>query len=217
MNSVNRNILYCYACIYNDFYIQLICILMFKIIFNFCGVGLLLAGLGVSQAMAASVSNDQLSQLIQRVELSKKTSGTEAAKQTTRTPEQTEKNLLGRASWNIQCRVNVFEDSKVCIMKKNHIIVMRLNNDYSVSIGDNHQTNTLADARVDSQDVIQAREGLYRNADNLIDQMKKGSYLFTRYKRNGDKDYTEAKTSLVGFTAAFQDLQTQFTQATPKL
>lgn len=188
---------------------------MFKIISNF-GVGLLCAGLGLSQAMANDVTNDQLSQLIQRVEHSKASvtidTAKSSAKATDVTLAQLEKNVLGRASWKIQCRVNVFEDSKVCIMKKGDIIVMRLNNEYSVSIGESHQNNAMVEARVDKQSTLQAREGLYRDASRLIDQMKRGSYIFTRYKKSSEKDYIESKTSLVGFTSAFQDLQLQFNQ-----
>ena len=62
---------------------------------------------------------------------------------------------------------------------------------------------------VDNNEILQAREGLFRNGDELIKQFKRGNYAFTRFQNN-KKQLVENKISLNGFTDAFNDMEAQF-------
>lgn len=157
--------------------------------------------LGSSFVGAASASKeDQLADLIERVQSQK---GEEKV-------AQLENQMLGRASWEISCWIKVFDDTKICTMQRGDIIVMRLNNIYSVSIGENHTKNTFTSVRVDDNKTEEAREGLFRNASSLIQQLKQGKNVYTRYKQGSSGKELDAKVSLVGFTAAYTDMQNQF-------
>ena len=170
---------------------------MLKNISKMCGVLLILLGTNMSQA--ASVVDDQLNNLIRNVESQSQ-------------KEQADRlnSQVARASWRIKCWVRVFEDTKICVMQKNDLTIMRLNDTYSVSIGGKHQKNTMTQIRIDTGEVMEAREGLYRDAMPVIDQMKRGYNLFSRYKSQDKGSNVDRKVSLMGFTDAFNDMQLQY-------
>ena len=144
--------------------------LMLKNIFTSTAVIFALLGSVSVGAASFSSKEDQLASLIERVQSQK---GDEKV-------TRLENQMLGRASWEISCWIKVFDDTKICTMQRGDIIVMRLNNTYSVSIGENHTKNSLTSVRVDQNKTEQAREGLFRNASALIQQFKHGQNVYTR-------------------------------------
>ncbi len=125
---------------------------------------------------------------------------------------QLEKYLLGRSSWNVQCWVKVFDGAKVCTLQKDHITVVRLNDDYSVRIGDQSGKNAKTALRVDQYQPLYTPNGWFRDANKLIEQFKLGAYVYTRYPNvNPDQD-VDYKVALLGFSNAFQHMQQQFAQ-----
>lgn len=145
-------------------------------------------------------ADDQLSSLITRV-------NTQAKNSDVISPM--ENKLLGRASWKIKCQYKAFDDMKACVMSKGPISILHMNNQYIVNIGDKHEKNTMAFIRVDQGDSLQEREGLFRNGTNIIGQLKRGNYAYTRFQRNKGQAI-ENKISLIGFTDAFNDMDAQF-------
>lgn len=172
---------------------------MFNNIFKICGIFLIFLGINAAQASVSTI-DDQLTDLISRVEYP------------ARSKEEVDRlnSQVARASWRIKCWVRVFEDTKVCVMQKSHLTVMRLEDSYSVSIGTQHQKNSSTTIRIDQGQLIQAREGLYREALPVIEQMKRGYYLFSCYKMSEKGNLIENKISLLGFTEAFNDMQQQY-------
>ncbi|WP_171263572.1 hypothetical protein [Acinetobacter sp. ANC 5054] len=69
-------------------------------------------------------------------------------------------------------------------MQKNQITVILLNDDYSINVGSDHVKNSISVLRVDQNHVLQTREGLYRDARNIIDQFRNGLIVKTRYESN---------------------------------
>jgi hypothetical protein len=172
---------------------------MLKNISKICGVLLVLLGINTSHATPATI-DDQLSSLIRNVEYQ-----SNSKEQVDRLNSQ-----VARASWRLKCWVRVFEDTKICVMQKNHLTVMRLNDSYSLSVGGKHQKNSMTSIRIDEGSIVQAREGLYRDALPVIEQMKRGYYIFSRYKGQEKDIDVENKVSLMGFTDAFNDMQLQY-------
>ncbi len=170
---------------------------MLKNISKICGVLLILCGANMAQA--ASTIDDQLNHLIRKVE-----------SQSQKDQADRLNSQVARASWRIKCWVRVFEDTKICVMQKNDLTVMRLNDTYSVSIGGKHQKNSMTQIRIDKGEVIEAREGLYRDAMPVIDQLKRGYNVFSRYKLQDKGSNVDRKVSLMGFTDAFNDMQLQY-------
>ncbi|WP_162898207.1 hypothetical protein [Acinetobacter sp. WCHAc010034] len=162
-------------------------------------------GLTLSSAVGAasiSVKNDRLGYLIQRVDYQRIDDSI----------EKSENQLLGRASWNIQCWVKAGEDTKICTMRKNHITVMRMNDHYSLSVGMKPAKNSITVLTVDDNSALQAREGLYRDAQPIIDQFKRGAQVKTEFKASNTAKTVMNEISLVGFTDAFNDMQQQYSR-----
>lgn len=148
----------------------------------------------------ANATHDALSSLILRV--STQSQNNEAAL-------PLENKLLGRVSWEIKCQYNAVDDVKACAMSKGPISVLHLNNQYIISVGKNHKKESTSVIRVDKNIDFQEREGLFRNADTLIDQFKRGGYVYTRFQPNQGVAI-ESKISLLGFTDAFNDMEAKF-------
>ena len=125
---------------------------------------------------------------------------------------QREKELLGRVSWKIQCRSKGYENNDLCIMTKGPFSIIKIKNSYTLSLGENHQKNSNTHLKIDSNDVITAREGLYRNADDIIEQFKNGLIAYSNYAAKNKNADINDKTSLIGFTAAFNDMENQYEQ-----
>lgn len=157
-----------------------------------------------SNLMAAPVlaQEDRLSALIQTVEYS----GGKVDM------AQLEKRALAKSAWTIRCWVKVFDHSKICTMQKDHITVIRLNEGYSVSVADKPNANSKTALRVDNYQPIYTQDGLFRDAVPLIEQFKKGNYLYTRLQQANEFQDEDSKVSLLGFTDAFQDMQKKFEQ-----
>lgn len=168
----------------------------------FVGAVLGLALSSTVGAAAVSVKNDRLGYLIQRVDYQRIDASI----------EKSENQLLGRASWNIQCWVKTGEDTKICTMRKNHITVMRMNDHYSLSVGMKPEKNSVTVLKVDDNSPLQAREGLYRDAQPIIDQFKRGSEVKTEFKATNTAKTVMNQISLVGFTDAFNDMQQQYSR-----
>ncbi|WP_111860460.1 hypothetical protein [Acinetobacter sp. CFCC 10889] len=168
---------------------------MFK---NILQLGLVLSASAIGLACSAQ-ADDQLSTLITKVGSQSKTDTISAM----------ENKLLGRASWKIKCQYKAFDDMKACVMSKGPISILHLNNQYIVNIGEKHEKNSQAYIRIDQADTLQEREGLFRNGNSLIGQMKRGNFAFTRFQQSKNQQI-ENKISLTGFTDAFNDMEAQF-------
>lgn len=149
-----------------------------------------------------SASEDQLSTLILKVN-AKSSSNAEI--------DLMENKLIERASWKIKCQYKVFEDMKACIMSKGPISILHVNHQYIVNIGEKQLKNNPVFIHIDNKEILQEREGLFRNSSELIKQFKRGNYAFTRFYNN-KKQLIENKVSLDGFTDAFNDMEVQFSK-----
>lgn len=153
-------------------------------------------------ASVAHAQADKISELIQRVEYQNKNESKKL--------DQLENKMLGRATWTIECRYQVFDDVKACMMQKGDITVMHLNNRYVINVGERVRTDSQVSMYIDKNSIQRADDGLFRDANRLIDQFKKGSYAFIRYQKEDSSRNTEAKISLLGFTDAFNDMENRF-------
>ena len=163
-------------------------------------LGLMIAN--TAGAATISMKNDRLGYLIQRVDYQRINDSL----------EKSENQLLGRASWNIQCWVKSSENTKICTMRNNHITVMRMNDYYSLSVGTKHAKNSIALLKVDNNSVLQAREGLYRDAQAIIDQFKHGFEVKTEFNVPNTTKPVVNEVSLIGFSDAFNDMQQQYSK-----
>ena len=161
--------------------------------------GVLLFSYCCTATFAATMQKDSLHDLIEQF----------TSPQTTDVNIGIHRAMVGRASWHIQCEFQAQDKTKVCLMQKHHITVMRLNDDYSIYVSANHLKNSISALRVDQNNVVQAREGLYRDAGRIIEQFRTGLVVKTRFQsENHAAQYHEL--SLLGFADAFEDMQVQY-------
>lgn len=146
--------------------------------------------------------DDEISTLLKRVDLSKQDAQI----------ENMEKQLLGRASWKIKCRSKGYENNDVCIMQKGPISIIKINNIYTISQGEKHTKNSISYLQIDNNEAVMAREGLYRNAEPIIIQFKQGLMAFSRYSNQNLHETINNQISLIGFTAALNDMEAQYQQ-----
>ena len=97
-------------------------------------------------------------------------------------------------------------------MRKNHITVMRMNDNYSLSVGIKHEKNSITLLKVDNNSIWQAREGLYRDAQTIIDQFKRGFEVKTEFNAFNTAKPVVNEVSLIGFSDAFNDMQQQYSK-----
>lgn len=162
--------------------------------------GVLLFSYCCTATFAATMQKDSLNDLIEQF----------TSPQTSDVNIGINRAMVGRASWHIQCEFQAQDKSKVCFMQKHHITVMRLNDDYSINIGSNHLKNSISSLRVDQNNVVQAREGLYRDAGSIIEQFRTGSVVKTRFQSDINHATQYHEQSLLGFADAFEDMQVQY-------
>lgn len=89
---------------------------------------------------------------------------------------------------------------------------MRMNDSYSLSVGINHARNSITLLKVDNNSVLQAREGLYRDAQAIIDQFKRGFEVKTEFNVSHNAKPVVNEVSLIGFSDAFNDMQQQYSK-----
>ena len=162
--------------------------------------GVLLFSYCCTATFAATMQKDSLHDLIEQF----------TSPQTADVNTGINRAMVGRASWHIQCEFQAQDKTKVCFMQKHHITVMRLNDDYSINIGSNHLKNSISSLRVDQNNVVQAREGLYRDAGSIIEQFRTGSVVKTRFQSDINHATQYHEQSLLGFADAFEDMQVQY-------
>ena len=147
-------------------------------------------------------SDDRLADLIRVVEYSKNHEEI----------SQLENRIVARSSWNVRCWIKVFDQAKICTLQKDNITVIRLNHDYSVVIGNQPSKSPKTALRVDQHPVIYTQDGSFRNALQLIEQFKRGYYVYTRFQQTHQFEDIDQQVSLMGFQDAFRQMEKQFAQ-----
>ena len=89
---------------------------------------------------------------------------------------------------------------------------MHLNDNYFVNIGNKVVKNSVVYVHVDKNNILQDRDGLFRNGNLLIKQFKRGNNIFIRYNAKNKIQEIERKISLLGFSDAFNDMENQYSR-----
>lgn len=108
--------------------------------------------------------------------------------------------------WFINCKRNVFDDSKICYLKGNDLWIFLINGKYSVVVGSDHYPKTRAGLRIDNNKPVYGYEGDFSNSTVLINQFKKGKFAYTRYQEWPYLYQIDKKTDLEGFNEKFNEM-----------
>ena len=123
---------------------------------------------------------------------------------------QSDTALLNRLSWQVKCWQHLEEHSKICMIRKDKVAVLRIDNAYSVSVGEAHQKGSSTEYNIDQKKAEWAYQGLYRDAEQIIEQMKKGKVMQIRYLPQNMSQTVEKSISLMGFSAALDEAEQKF-------
>jgi hypothetical protein len=110
------------------------------------------------------------------------------------------------AQWNISCRKDRFDGTKMCFMNSDSIMVGIVNGNYSVYVGGDHYPNTASAIKIDNNPAIYGFEGHSKTPLKVIEQMKKGRIAYTRYKKWPYEYNRDGEVDLSGFTLKFNEL-----------
>ncbi|WP_174492711.1 hypothetical protein [Acinetobacter sp. Marseille-Q1623] len=116
--------------------------------------------------------------------------------------------------WTYSCKRDRFDNSKSCYMSNKDVGILLLNGRYMVSVGRDHYPNSKASLKIDNNSTLTANKGMFiSNANFIIDQMKKGEVVYTRYVewpyqyKNSDNE-----SKLHGFTKKFNEMLESYKQ-----
>lgn len=110
------------------------------------------------------------------------------------------------SQWYSSCNKDRFDGSKVCVMSSGDVMVGIINGNYGVYVGGDHYPNTLSAIKIDNNPTIYGFEGHSRSPLVVIEQMKKGKVVYTRYKKWPYEYNKDGEVDLSGFTFRFNEL-----------
>lgn len=110
--------------------------------------------------------------------------------------------------WDVSCKKDVFNGSKVCSVSRDGLMVLYINGVYAVSVGRNHYPGTGSAIKVDDNVHYTGKEGIinpmYSNL--IIKQMREGKKAVIRY-REWPYDYNrDSEVDLTGFTKKLNEM-----------
>lgn len=114
--------------------------------------------------------------------------------------------------WNISCRVDRFEGTKICSMNQRYgdIMVAIINGYHNVYVGRDHYPGTLSAVKIDGNKPFYGKEGMIQNPKLVIEQMKRGKVAYTRYKEWPYEYNKDNQSDLSGFTLKWVEMQNRY-------
>lgn len=113
---------------------------------------------------------------------------------------------LYKTFWLINCSKKEFDNIKICSLRGDDLIVYLIDGKYSLRVGLNHYPRTRAGFRVDNGKSIYGYEGDFSNSSALLNQLKKGKFVYTRYQKWPYLSNIDKKTDLDGFNENFKEM-----------
>lgn len=110
--------------------------------------------------------------------------------------------------WDVDCSKDRFNATKRCSLSKysSNLLVMKVNGRYSVYVGRNHYPRSQSALKVDNNSTMYGYEGIIRNPEKAIEQLKKGKVAYTRYSE-WPYDYNlDGEVDLNGFSEKFEEM-----------
>lgn len=119
-------------------------------------------------------------------------------------------NNSNKTLWFISCYKKEFDNTKVCHLHGGDLWVYLINGKYSVSVGSDIYPGTRAGFRVDNGKSVYGYEGDFSNPLVLINQLKKGKFVYTRYQEWPYLAHIDKKTDLEDFNEKFNEMLNQY-------
>ena len=122
-------------------------------------------------------------------------------------------DLVEPGIWQVSCHKDAISDAKRCEMKKNSLWVYAHRDGRTiVSIGDNHYPGSSVTIRIDGDTPISTsatQDGDFsaRSSARIIDRLKSGSTITTRYMEWPYRSWVDQSWDLFGFNETLRYIQ----------
>lgn len=110
------------------------------------------------------------------------------------------------------CYKDKFDNTKICAMHNNDLMVSIYNSNISIYVGAEHFPRKSSAIKVDSNKTLYGVEGIFKNNNLILNQLMKGKVAYTRYVRWPYEYNVDSEISLDGFTEAYEDLRMRYSQ-----
>ncbi|EPW3466519.1 hypothetical protein ACWJ7M_003525 [Acinetobacter baumannii] len=113
--------------------------------------------------------------------------------------------------WNYgSCYKDRFNGAKICSIHNKNIMVAIINGEQKIYIGSNHYPGKKTAVKIDNGITYYGKEGYFNNSKVIIDEMKKGNIIYTRYVKWPYEYNVDSEISLIGFTNALNNLRQRY-------
>lgn len=114
--------------------------------------------------------------------------------------------------WYFVCERDKFNNSRICTLSKDDVMVMVRDGKYSVLVGGNHFPRSKSAIKIDNNATIYGDEGISQTPKKVIEQLKQGKKVFTRYQEWPYQFNRDGETDLTGFSEEFEKMLEQYNQ-----
>lgn len=110
--------------------------------------------------------------------------------------------------WDVSCRKDAFNGSKVCTVSKGGLMVLLIDGRYVIGVGKNHYPGSSSAIKIDDNVPYLGKEGIINPiyANLIVKQMKDGKKAVIRY-REWPYDYNiDTEIDLIGFSKKLNEM-----------
>lgn len=108
--------------------------------------------------------------------------------------------------WYPVCNKDRFNGSKTCTLSKDTVLVMLKDGTYAVSVGKRHYPRSKSAIKIDNHATIYGYEGILESPKKVIEQLKQGKKVFTRYQEWPYQHNRDSEIDLTGFPEKFEEM-----------
>lgn len=110
------------------------------------------------------------------------------------------------------CYKDRFNGAKICSMHNKNIMIAIINGEQNIYIGNNHYPGKKTAVKIDNGITYYGKEGYFYNSKVIIEDMKKGNVIYTRYVEWPYEYNVDSEISLIGFTKALNNLRHRYSE-----
>lgn len=108
--------------------------------------------------------------------------------------------------WYPVCNKDRFNGSKSCTLSKDTVLIMLKDGTYAVSVGKRHYPRSKSAIKIDNNATIYGYEGILESPKKVIEQLKQGKKVFTRYQEWPYQHNRDSEINLTGFPEKFEEM-----------
>lgn len=110
------------------------------------------------------------------------------------------------SDWYPVCNKDRFNGSKSCTLSKDTVLVMLKDGTYAVPVGKRHYPRSKSAIKIDNHATIYGYEGISESPKKVIEQLKQGKKVFTRYQEWPYQHNRDSEIDLTSFPEKFEEM-----------